>query len=117
MGEGINSTPMTISIGASASLSSAVGIRGLVPVAIEMPAAWDAADLTFQFSKDGTTYNNLYKDDGTEKTVTASTSRWIILKPTEFFGVVSLKVRSGTAASAVTQTAARTLYLICRSFT
>jgi hypothetical protein len=116
MSEGTNSYPVTISIGSSASLSSAVGIRGLVPVAIEMPAAWDAADLTFQFSKDGTTYNNVYTSTGTEKTVTASTSRWILLRPTDFVGVVSLKVRSGTAGSAVTQTAARTLYLICRVF-
>jgi hypothetical protein len=116
MSQGSNSYPVTVSIGSSASLSSAVQILGLVPVAIEMPAAWDAADLTLQFSKDGTTFNNVYTSSGSEKVITASTSRWIQLKPSDYTGVHSLKIRSGTAASAVTQTAARTLYLICRAF-
>ena len=51
----------TATIALSGSLSAAVAIpltHNLV--GLVMPAAWDAADLTFQGSFDGTTYGNLY---------------------------------------------------------
>ena len=101
--------PVVIAI--NTSLSSAVQIFGGLLSIIEMPAAWDAANLTFQTSGDGTNYFNVYDDSGTEVTVTASTSRRIRLEPSQWAGIQYIKIRSGTAGVAVNQTAARTLYL------
>lgn len=103
---------VTATIALNASLSGAVHLGSGVLTGIVMPAAWDAAGLTFQVSADdGTTYNNLYDEFGAEVAVSASTSRFIRLNPTEWLGVQYLKVRSGTAAVAVNQTAARSIVL------
>lgn len=108
----------TIASGAT-GLSAAVHLggpdRGTALVAIQMPATWVAANLTFQAgeTQSGTFYN-VYAADGTEVVVTASTSRWIILDPADFASVVWIKVRSGTAATPVDQTATRTINLITR---
>lgn len=106
--------PPTIiaSIAASASLSGAVDLGGARLARILMPSEWTAANLTFQASTDGETFNNLYDQYGTEYTVTAAAARDIIVNLTDFLGVRFLKVRSGIAASAVTQAAAREVTLV-----
>ena len=101
-----------ISIGQS--LSGAVQLTGLLVVGIVIPAEWTAANLTFQASADGATYNDLYDDIGTEKTVTAAAARYIIINPTDFAGIELLKVRSGTSGAPVAQAAARELILMVR---
>ena len=102
-------------IAASASLSGAIRLpAGHYLAAIVMPAAWTAADLTFQASPAGTTYNNLYDDNGNEVTVTAAASRFILLPPAEWYAMPFLKIRSGTSGAAVNQAAARTLTLVTR---
>jgi hypothetical protein len=101
--------PVVIAI--NTSLSAAVQVRGGLPAIIEMPAAWDAANLTFQTSGDGTNYFNVYDEFGTEVAVTASTSRRIRLDPIQWAGAQYVKIRSGTAGAAVNQSAERTLYL------
>jgi hypothetical protein len=101
--------PVVIAI--NTSLSAAVYIRGGLVSVIEMPAAWDAANLTFQSSGDGTNYFNLYDEFGTEVTANASTSRRIRLEPSQWAGTQYLKIRSGTAGTPVNQTAERTLYV------
>ncbi len=100
-----------VTIASSASLSSAVKLRGELLTIIEMPAAWDAANLTFQTSGDGSTFMNLYDENGSEVTVTAAVSRRIRLEPSQWAGIAEIKVRSGTSSSAVTQSATQTLYL------
>ncbi len=88
---------------------------GFVPVAIRMPASWDAANLTFQGCEvTGGTFANVYDDAGTEYTVTASSSRYILLNPAAFCGLQFMKVRSGTASVPVSQTAARSLVIVLR---
>ena len=91
--------------------------------AIQMPAAWTSAKITFQVSNDGETYGNLYKKDGsTEHEVdvsgyTAASSgvvRTVQLEPQLFFGFRYMKIRSGTAASPVSQAAERSLSLFVR---
>jgi len=104
---------VTASIASSGNLSAAVDLSGLVAVGIQMPAAWDTANLTFQGSPDGVTYTNVYKD-GAEYVVVAAISQWLILEPADFAGIRYLKVRSGTSGTPVTQTAARTLKLTVR---
>jgi len=100
------------SIAASASLSDAIDLAGSRLARIEMPNVWTAANLTFQSSFDNVTFNNLYDSAGTEYNVTASSSRAIIIPLADFVGIRFLKVRSGTAGSAVTQAAARELRLV-----
>lgn len=99
-------------IAGGASLSAAVDIDGSSLVGIVMPAAWTAANLTFQGSSDDSVFNNLYDDAGTEVTVTAAAARYIAVQPSEFVGFDTLKIRSGTSGTAVTQAAARTITLI-----
>ncbi|MGJ5163167.1 hypothetical protein [Bradyrhizobium sp. HKCCYLR1051] len=95
----------TILNGASLSDFVALGAKSLV--GIEMPAAWTAANLTFQVSTDGgTTFNNLYDASGNEYTVTAAASRYIYLDRNVFFGINAIKVRSGTSSAAVNQSGA-----------
>ena len=83
-------------------------------VGIVMPDTWTAANLTFQSALD-VTYQNVYKEDGTEYTVTAAASRNIGLDPVMFRHAAKLKIRSGTSGSAVNQTADRTVTLLLRS--
>lgn len=102
----------TATIASGASLSDALEIDGSAVVGIVMPAAWTAANLTLQASADDTTYNNVYDELGTEKTIVASTSRYIPLNPADFLGMNSIKVRSGTAGTAVNQAAARSVVVV-----
>lgn len=109
--------PVACTIAESGSLSDEIDLgEGRVLCAIDMPADWDAANLTFQASyNSGGTFDDLYDQYGTEKTVTAAADRYIPLDdPAFWLGVRYLKVRSGTAASAVEQTAARTIQLITK---
>ena len=96
------------------SLSAAAQVGGYLLCGIIMPSAWTAAALTFQASKDGTTYNNLYSDGGVEHTVVADASRHIKIDPQDFAGVQYVKVRSGTSGTPVAQGAARTITLVVR---
>lgn len=104
-------------IAASGTQSGAVTLYGLQLVALQMPSSWNSADLTILVSTDGTTYGDMYNDAATEYSVTVGTgaySRYIPLAPEDFCGVQYLKVRSGPAGSAVTQTAARIITLVVR---
>lgn len=95
-----------------ASLSGAVQIDpDTVPVAIQMPAAWTAAALTFQGSADGVTYGDLY-DGGTELNIATAANRLVHLDWTKFVGLRYLKIRSGTSGTPVNQGADRALKII-----
>ena len=102
---------LTATIENGGSLSGAVDLGGRKLVAIVMPAAWDAAGLTFQASPDGVTYFNVY-DGATERGLTVAASYYSALAIGDWVGFRFIKIRSGTAASAVNQTAARTLTLV-----
>lgn len=105
----------TATIAESASLSSGVNLRDSVVVGIIMPSSWTTADITLQASYDGTTYYDVYNMDGDEYTITASASRIIVLSPLEIQWARYIKIRSGTASTPVTQSAARSINLISRS--
>jgi len=84
--------------------------------AIITPAAWTSADLTFQASHDNTNFYNCYISSAdTEVTIQADTSRFITVPAGTLSGASFVKVRSGTAASAVNQGAARNVVLIFRT--
>lgn len=101
----------TAVIASGASLSGAVDLGGRKLVAIVMPGTWDAAGLTFQASPDGTNFFNVY-DGATERGLTAAASYYSALNIADWVGIRWIKVRSGTAGSAVNQTAERTLTLV-----
>ena len=99
-----NARTKTATIAAGASLSGAVGTGGLDLVAIITPSGWDAADITFQALYNGSTYFNCYISTAdTEVTIQAGASRFITIPAGTLSGAASVKVRSGTAASAVNQ--------------
>lgn len=102
----------TATIANGESLSGAVDCGNKRLAGIHMPADWTAADLTFQGSSDGTTFNNLYDKDGVEYTVDAADDRYIIVPLADFIGIRHLKIRSGTSGSAVAQGASRALTLV-----
>lgn len=102
----------TATIANGASLSGAIDLSTGKLARIAMPASWTAANLTFQASYDGATYNDLYDQNGTEYTVTAAASRSILVPFADFIGIRYLKIRSGTSGAAVNQGADRTLNLV-----
>lgn len=115
MGAFIRTKTCTIANGES--LSGAVYVGGEHSlVGITYPAAWTAAGISFQVSFDGVTYQNLRDDAGNEVTKTVTAGQFRELDASEFKTAIYLKVRSGTAALAVAQLAARTITLHTRRY-
>lgn len=106
------STVVQAVIANGTSLSPAFSVSNGRLIAIQMPAAWTAAGLTFQGSMDNVTYTDLYDSLGNEISVTVAAGHGIAIDVTVFAGWQFLKIRSGTGAAAVNQTADRT-FLIC----
>lgn len=110
---GIHSYLATIAPGASLSGSVATGVDTLV--GISMPATWTAATLTFQVSPDGgTTWQELYDGAGNEISITAAANQFIQMTSYLWRGMNMFKVRSGTLAVPVAQSAAAVITLIAR---
>lgn len=104
----------TATIALDGNLSAEVDLGGYTLAAISMPAAWDAANLTFQAATaTGGTFQNVYDSAGNELTVTAAAS-YVITDIPELAPLRFIKIRSGTSSSPVTQTAARTITLILK---
>ncbi len=108
----------TVTIANGASLSSGALVGDAVLCGIQYPAAWTAAALTFQISLDGETWKDLYDDAGAEVTINPSSpaGKYVAISPDAFAAAPYVRVRSGTAALAVNQAAARTIYLTSRKF-
>lgn len=105
----------TIAAGAT-GLGTAVDLGGYQVAAIQMPATWAAAAVTFQASADGVTYQDLYDDSGLEVSVTAVQAHCVALN-TNALNLAALryiKPRSGTAATPVNQTAGAILTFILK---
>ncbi|MDA1312499.1 MAG: hypothetical protein O2968_04100 [Acidobacteria bacterium] len=81
---------------------------------IYMPAAWDAADLGFSASPDGTVYHEVH-DVGSLLTVTADAGQYIPLDFTKLVGIAYLKVTSTAGGSPLNQTAERVLTPVFRT--
>lgn len=105
---------LTATIANGASLSGSVYLVDQPIVAIQMPATWTTADLTFQGSNDGTNFFDVYNMSGDEYLVTAAANRYIVLSPFEFQWARYVKIRSGTTGTPVTQGGARTITLVTR---
>jgi hypothetical protein len=110
---------VTIPSGAAVPAAPALyqDLGGYTPIAILMPPAWTAANLTFRGTIDGSTLVDVYDSTGTELTVTAAASRYVVFTSAHiaaFAGLQGVTIRSGTAGVPVNQGGARTLYLIGR---
>lgn len=112
-----------VTIAQSASLSSAAVLGACTPVGIEVAiqalAGWTAASLTLQASIDGTNYYNVWDEFGSEVTLSVNSAAntapvRVRLSPADYWGIHSIKLRSGTSGTPVVQTAARTLRIVCR---
>lgn len=106
----------TVTIASGASLSTAAHIGGRTVVGIQMPASgWDSAGITFQASADGVTYVNMYTTAAEVSFITTvDADRWIMFQPTQLIAGPYIKIRSGTAATPVNQTADRVLKIASR---
>lgn len=96
----------TITIATSTTVSSAVLVKGLNVTSIQMPAAWTAANLTFQGSTDdGVTFGPIKAPDSTG-TLTATTltspaaSDCISIPAGTFDGYTHIKLVSSAAQAA-----------------
>lgn len=103
--------------GSSARIASAGSISASIDlgtgrlVAILYPATWTAAALTFQASVDNSTFGDIY-DAATERNYTVTAGKYVVVSPVDWISVRYLKLRSGTAAAAVTQSANRDFTLV-----
>lgn len=108
---------ITATIANGESVSAEIDIMGYNLLAIQMPAAWTTANLTFQASSaTGGTFNDVYDDAGSEVTVTAAVSRVISLDSValKLAPMRYIKIRSGTTATPVAQGGARSLVILAK---
>lgn len=108
-------TTLTATIANAASLSGAIDLAGFSQVGLVMPAAWTAANLTFQGCDTlGGTYQDIYDSAGNELTVIAAASRCIADIP-ELAPFRFIKIRSGTSGTPVSQGASRDIIVVAKS--
>ncbi|NVO13894.1 MAG: hypothetical protein HXX10_07645 [Rhodoplanes sp.] len=115
MALGMNFTQTAALISSGSALSAAVALGAGTLVGIAMPAAWDAAALTFQVSSDGGGSWQEAQGAAAVLTYSAAAGQYIAIDPALWRGVNMVKIRSGTLGTPVNQTADRTLTLITRS--
>lgn len=105
------------SIGADTSISGKIFTNNFAIFNIIMPSEWTPADITLEVSNDGTSFQHLYADDGTELKVEVSAGNSFTLEHVKAIMLGHwkyLKIRSGVAGAFVNQTGARQLKLIGR---
>src|SRR5262245_40482065 len=104
--------PMTVLDGpviqAGQSLSAALDVSAGQIMRIIMPPAWDGANLTFQSSPDGVTFYDLRGVNGQELTLAVVPGSVVALSSvTDYLKEWHIKIRSGSAAAPVVQSAIR----------
>jgi hypothetical protein len=102
---------LSVLISSGGYLSSSASFNGQVPQVLHMPAAWDAAVISFATSPDGTNFYFLYDSAGLIISLPADANRRILLPTTHIAYTNGLKIASGVPGATVNQTADRTLYL------
>src|SRR4051812_35588918 len=111
----MNVTPIAVTIVNGQSLSAGIPLGTRQLHAVAMPAAWDAAHLTFQVSVDGgATWLEMTTSAGAAVDYTVAAAQFIAIDPTLWRAANMIKVRSGASGAAVNQTADRILTLITK---
>lgn len=103
-------------IGTGTSVSGAVDVHGTNLVGIIAPAGWDAAALTMQVSVDGSTWFDLFDTSGAEVSIVVTAGKFIGIPATALSGLDFVRLRSGTTAAAVNQTADRAFTLVSKRY-
>ncbi len=107
----------TFTILSGQSLSDVMAVNATMGEAIIMPDAWDAAGLSFAASETlGGTYLPLFDGLGVELVLTVLANQRIVLPLGLIRSHAFLRVRSGTSAAAVNQTANRSVTMLTRDF-
>lgn len=107
---GIREVVATIAI--NESLSDAVELGGADVIRINMPAAWTAADITFQVDDGDGTFRDLYMDWGFELYVECDAGQSIECSVfLRLQQIKQIKIRSGTSGAPVVQLAEREIRL------
>lgn len=109
----------------NASLSNELDLNGYQIVGIQMPASWDAADLSFQARPPGhgganTTLQDVYDSADAELVIQAAAARFVVVTGTAMdalMGLPYVKFRSGTTGAPVPVSAARTLDVVVMPLT
>lgn len=104
----------TVTIANGESLSDAVSLGNKETiVAVELPSTYDQSPLTFLATgqNDLTLLKSVYVD-GVEYTVSGIQNTFQALNPANILGSRLLQLRSGTSATPVNQSGARTIVLI-----
>ena len=107
-------------IAAGQSLSNALDTSAGAIIRLRMPSAWDGANLSFQVSSDGTTWSDAFTIDGREALIPVVAGSTVVValadgsppptvqaQPPDWRGATWIKVRSGSRAYPVVQTAQR----------
>lgn len=106
----------TAKIASGVALSQEIDLRECRIVAIQMPADWDTAAITFSSRPDPDGISQSVTDSGgTEVSVTAAADQYLVMVDADRVAVEGLaftKVRSGTLSSPVNQTADRDVVLV-----
>ena len=108
---------ISFTIKSGTSISGPVYLGSCTIAGIEMPKSadgWTTANLSFQVTTDSTNFKELQDEFGTAKSLTATAGVFIYVSPADWWFSGTIKVRSGTSGTPVTQTADRVLKIICR---
>ena len=103
-----------VTIANGTALSPAVDLTAYTLVAIQLPAGWTAAGLTFQAANDNQNFGDVYDKTGEYAFAAVDVNRLLVCDPSAFAGIRYLKIRSGTGAAPVNQGADRVLTLVLR---
>lgn len=113
----IRNMKLTATILNGTSLSDELNLNGLMIEAIDMPAAWTAAGLSFVASEvSGGTFLPLFDVAGVEITATVAASQRHVLPISLIRGHNYIRLRSGTSAVPVVQGSNAIITLLCRDF-
>ena len=108
---------LTLTIPISTALTEIIRLHGRRIVAIEMPAGWDAAAMTFLSGSDDAGLHGVFDDLGVEVSAAVAVDQIVAITGAKADAIAcldKLQLRSGNTATPVNQTAARTIKLLLK---
>ncbi len=104
---------LEVTIPSGDAVSDAIHVANSTPKAFHLPTI-DNSKLTFLGSADGSTFYNVYDSTNSEVEEPATTGQLYLDAPDALRGVNYVKIRTGTSASPVSQSAERTITVVCK---
>ena len=102
----------TAAIAAGASLSAEVDIAPFRLTGLLTDANWTAATISLLCSTDGTTFQPVQVAGGALTIASVPASTFVALDPSQFRGLVAIKVQSGSVAAPANQVNATTVTIV-----